>query len=265
MTLTITPIASSITDNWFYAIRAQSDLVLVDPIDAGRAIDFARRSGATNVRIFVTHAHPDHTAGNDEVASSLGCAVVASRHPDFLDVPADDRVGDGDTLRIGDTQWRVLHTPGHTTGHIALYHPGHLISGDVLFVGGTGHCRAGGEPDSLYETFSQRITQLPDDTMFYPGHDYALRNYDFCLEVEPENNLAAERRAQAEAFYAGNPRRAPWLQTLGDERRVNPFHRTNDPALQKALRGRLSELWPSGEDDPARAAFKALRRRRDTF
>lgn len=265
MSLRITPIASTISDNWFYAIENGGDLLLIDPIDSERAIAFARASNPSRVRILATHGHPDHIGGNDDVVRALGCTVIASRHPDIVDTPANDHVGNGDTLRVGETTWRVLHTPGHTTGHISLYHPGHLISGDVLFVGGVGNCRFGGDPHELYDTLTQRLRELPDETIFYPGHDYAPRNYEFCLEVEPTNTFAAHLQREATAFYNGNPRRRPLLHTLGDERRYNPFHRTHEPLLQRHLRAKLEAQWPAHESDPARAAFIALRGRRDSF
>src|SRR5690625_3053209 len=99
----ITPLASTISDNWFYAIEDNKDLILVDPIDARVAIDYARQRTPERVRIFNTHGHPDHIGGNDEVVQALRCEVIASAHPDIMDPPAQTHVKHGDTVEIGDT------------------------------------------------------------------------------------------------------------------------------------------------------------------
>lgn len=261
----ITPLASTVSDNWFYAIEDDGDLLLIDPIDAERAIAHVRARDPQRVRILNTHGHPDHVAGNDAVVEALDCDVIASAHPDIFDPPAQTHVGDGDIIEVGDSSWQVLHAPGHTMGHIVLYHAGHLVCGDVFFVGGIGNCRFGGDPDELYTTVEERLRGLPDATLLYPGHDYALRNMEFCLSVEPTNHAASAHMEKARAHYGDNPRRAPYLTTLGEERGYNPFHRSQDSALQATLQRSLAGVWPADESNLSRAAFKALRSGRDTF
>jgi sulfur dioxygenase len=83
-------------------------------------------------------------------------------------------VKDGDTVYIGDMQVKIMHVPGHTPDSIALYLPevGHLYSGDTILIGGTGRTDfAGGDPAQSYDSI-QRMFQLPDDTIMWPGHDY---------------------------------------------------------------------------------------------
>lgn len=261
----ITPIASTVSDNWFYAIEDDGDLLLVDPIDAERAIDHVRARQPKRVRIVATHGHPDHIGGNAEVVQATGARVIASGYSDIFDTPADERVTEGDTVTVGRATWTVRHAPGHTNGHIVLYHPGHLISGDVYFAGGIGNCRFGGDVHDLYRTVTERLATLPDNTVFYPGHDYTVRNMEFCLEVDPDNAQAAALKERANRFYGDDPRRAPFLLTLGDERAYNPFHRVGHADVQTTVRTRLAGFWPQDVDDAADAAFRALRARRDRF
>lgn len=258
----ILPLASTFTDNWFYLIIDEADALLVDPIDAEVAVRAVRDAGVDRVRLFVTHAHPDHIGGNDAVVEELGCEVIASAHPDVMDVARDTSVREGDVLKVGASEWRVRHAPGHTAGHIVLHSPGHLISGDVFFAAGVGHCRFGGDPGQLYETVTRRLSDVPDDTTFYPGHDYAARNTQWALSVEPDNALAL---AQAEALREHTRADGPALYTLGHERSFNPFHRVGDPALQAHIASQHPGAVDASVADPAERAFRALRSLRDAF
>ena len=89
--------------------------------------------------------------------------------------PADGVLADGDSLRIGDFEWRVIHTPGHTPGGICLYNSdcGICLTGDTLFVGSVG--RVDGPRifgTHLLNSIRTKLLVLPDDTQIFPGHDY---------------------------------------------------------------------------------------------
>jgi hydroxyacylglutathione hydrolase len=82
-------------------------------------------------------------------------------------------VADGHLLPLGAWQARVLHTPGHTPGAICLSFPGHLFTGDTLFVEAAGRTDLpGGSLDQLIQSLQEKIMPLPDDTRIWPGHDY---------------------------------------------------------------------------------------------
>lgn len=252
----IAALASTISDNFFYLVVDGDEGLLVDPFDAPVAIDAVRARSLERVRIFTTHGHPDHCAGNAEVVRALGCEVLASGHAEQFRVEADTYLRDGDTLEVGGARFTMYWAPGHTDGHLVAVTDGHAISGDVYFVGGCGHCRFGGDVDALYETFAQRLVGLPDATMFYPGHDYAAHNLAFCLSIEPDHAVAQSLAARAKTHGRED---GPFLLTLGDERSYNPFHRTEDPALQARLRALGHEVVDG------RSAFKTLRALRDAF
>lgn len=252
----IRALASTISDNFFYLVLDDGDALLIDPFDARLAIETVRDLAPDRVRVFTTHGHPDHCGGNAMVKEALGCEVIASAHASMFPVEADRQLRDGDELTVGATTWQVRWAPGHTDGHLALHHEGHLISGDVYFVGGSGHCKFGGDPDELYRTFAERLADVPDDTTFYPGHDYAARNLEFCLSVEPDNAGAAAFATRLEGHTRAD---GPVLTTLGHERSYNPFHRAGDPELQQRLRDLELDVTD------ARTAFKAVRALRDRF
>ncbi len=137
-----------------------------------------------------THGHADHVAGNRHWAEATGARVVvhhldweffsrpemqaAARAEGFPPLEhADLLVKDGDRLPLGRRQAAILHTPGHTPGAICLYFPGHLFTGDTLFVGAAGRTDLpGGSLEALIASLAAKIMPLPDETVVWPGHDY---------------------------------------------------------------------------------------------
>jgi hydroxyacylglutathione hydrolase len=99
---------------------------------------------------------------------------------------ADWLVRDGDLVPLGRLQGTVLHTPGHTPGAICLYFPGHLFTGDTLFVGAAGRTDLpGGSLAQLIASLEAKIMPLPDETRIWPGHDYG---------ETPTSTLGEEKR-----------------------------------------------------------------------
>mgnify|MGYP001783160597 FL=1 len=80
---------------------------------------------------------------------------------------------DGEVIKIGNGVLHVIHVPGHSPGHIALYdkEDGFIIGGDILFQGSVGRTDLpGGNHNQLIEGIRKRLMTLPDDTIVYPGH-----------------------------------------------------------------------------------------------
>ena len=85
----------------------------------------------------------------------------------------DTLLEDGDTIQVGETLLTVLHTPGHTPGSICLYSPGHVFTGDTLFVQAVGRTDLpGGSGSQLIESVHRKVYSLPDNTIVWPGHHY---------------------------------------------------------------------------------------------
>jgi glyoxylase-like metal-dependent hydrolase (beta-lactamase superfamily II) len=103
----------------------------------------------------------------------------ASPKPDVL-------LKDNDTVNIGEIRLNVIHTPGHTPGGICLYAPGHIFTGDTLFVGAVGRADLpGGSLKQLLSSIREKIYTLPVDTIVWPGHDYGpLPSSTVQLEIE---------------------------------------------------------------------------------
>ena len=252
-------LSSTVTDNYFYLLAADDggEGALIDPVDAKVALKAVDRHKIELRYIISTHGHPDHTRGNGPVKEKTGASLCA-HEDDRSWVGAVDRVlSHGDELPLGGEVLSVLHTPGHTPGHISVYTLGHLFCGDTIFVSGAGNCRYGGNPRRLYRSFVDIFDALPDDTRIYPGHDYAATNLKFALTLDPGSQAARDKLEQAlEAD-------GHCLATLGEERSYNPFARVHEADFQKALRKTHPDaIGP--QDDPERV-FVAVRGLRDNW
>ena len=130
-----------------------------------------------------THHHSDHAGSLWQLSRIFDAKVVAHRSSP---IPHDLDVDDGDTLRIGGLEVKVLHTPGHTEDSICLYDAKHLFTGDTLLIGSCGRTDfVGGSPRRMFRSLHSVILNLPPKTIVYPGHDYG--------EV-PFRRLSAEAR-----------------------------------------------------------------------
>lgn len=167
---------------------ATRQAIVIDPGDEpDRILDFLRENALAVQAIICTHAHFDHIGAVGDVKKATGAKVLI--HPDDAelygqakdqaaiwgfavdDTPhPDGSLHEGDTIRVGELSFQVLHTPGHSPGGICLYGEGILITGDTLFHGSVGRTDFhGGSVDRLRESF-RRLLDLPEDTAVYSGH-----------------------------------------------------------------------------------------------
>lgn len=163
-------------------------------IDAGMdpdpLIDAARRAGAVR-RIVLTHAHADHIAGLRRVKDAFPDAEIllhgaerrwladpnlnlsAAFGAPFSAPEADRLLEGGETLELGPTRWRVLHTPGHSPGGVTLHCAEARIAfvGDTLFAGSIGRFDfPTSDEHALFHSVRDTLYALPDDTRILPGH-----------------------------------------------------------------------------------------------
>jgi len=170
-----------------YVILDGGEAMVIDPGEPAEEL-FEALQGHTVTTLVNTHAHIDHVGGNAAVKQRTGAEFVC--HADAaqmlpsvpaqgrmfgIDVapsPAPDRlIAEGDTLKVGEVELRVVDVPGHAPGHIALVGDGFVIGGDVLFAGSIGRTDLpGGDFDQLMESIRTRLLVLPDDTVVLSGH-----------------------------------------------------------------------------------------------
>ncbi|MGO9014227.1 MAG: MBL fold metallo-hydrolase [Dissulfurispiraceae bacterium] len=184
---------------------ASKKAIVVDPGDEpDRIVGIVNEMGLTVEVIVCTHGHFDHIAvvgdiknqtgarvaiHRDELALYNGAKDMAAFWGHSMDVPPapDILLSEGDTLKIGDLNFSVLHTPGHSPGGICLYADNTVITGDTLFMGSVGRTDFfGGDIKKLKQSF-QRLMALPEDTNVLPGHGPATT-----IGREKKENMFAE-------------------------------------------------------------------------
>src|SRR6476660_2298054 len=167
------------------------EAIVVDPGDDITNIT-ARldQHGLTVKAIVITHAHIDHIGGAAKLKALTGAPVYMNQNDAdlyaHLDTQArwlgvvppsrteiDSEAREGDTLNLGDAQFHILHTPGHTQGSISIWIPAEnkLVAGDTLFRDSIGRTDLpGGDGRQILRSIHDKLMPLPDDTIVIPGH-----------------------------------------------------------------------------------------------
>ena len=176
-------------DNYSYLIIDESNntACIIDPSEAKPIIDYIEKENIILKYILNTHHHFDHIGGNKDLKKKYNSIVVgykddASRIPEI-----DVLVEDGQVWKADNFKAKIIHIPGHTTGHIGIYffNDKLIFTGDTLFSLGCGRIFEG----TYQEMFNSlnKIKNLPEDTKIYCGHEYTLQNSKFCIKHDPKN------------------------------------------------------------------------------
>jgi glyoxylase-like metal-dependent hydrolase (beta-lactamase superfamily II) len=199
-----------LAENAYIVEHVQSrKAVVIDPGDEGEEI-LSRLSecGIALDKILLTHGHFDHVGAVRALRERTGARVhvhadevermrSAGRQGGMFglrvqDPPAPDvLVREGDVVELGDQRFRVLHTPGHTPGHVTFLTGEMAFVGDLIFAGSIGRTDLpGGSHGDLIRAVREKIFTLPDRTVLFPGHG-------------PATTVGEERRSNP--YFAGEP------------------------------------------------------------
>ena len=145
---------------------------LIDPAwDMTEVYKYIKTNSLTLKKILLTHSHHDHVNAVDEILSYFDPEIhINKKEKSFWKKNYDNFVINygGDSIYLGETEIKSLHTPGHTPGS-TCYHIGNdLIAGDTLFVFGCGRCDLhGGNPEEMFVTLKDIKTSLDPKTIIF--------------------------------------------------------------------------------------------------
>ncbi len=154
--------------------------------------DFIAEKKLTVKQLLCTHLHLDHIFGNPFVLDTYNVSPRAHTldveqlpkaseqargafglHGEFRDIPVREPLSEGEVIKFGASEIKVLHVPGHSPGSLAFHSEkdGFVIVGDALFLGSIGRTDLwGGSHEQLVASIHDKILSLPGETVIYPGH-----------------------------------------------------------------------------------------------
>ena len=175
-----------ITDN------KSKESAIIDPAwDMSEVYKYIDENNLILKKILLTHSHHDHINAIDEILISHDLEIhINKKEKVFWKKEYDSFVINhgGDTIKLGETEIRSLHTPGHTPGSTCYHIGDDLIAGDTLFVFGCGRCDLhGGNPEEMFNTLKDIKMSLDPKTIILPGHNYSIKR-ESTLQEEIQGN-----------------------------------------------------------------------------
>jgi glyoxylase-like metal-dependent hydrolase (beta-lactamase superfamily II) len=191
VTIQCLPVGPLETNCYIVSCDATKRAAIIDPGDEPERI--VRATVAYDLQvdyILNTHAHPDHIGANCAVRERVGGrllvheadrAAVEAPPLHWLLIgmrpngcPVDGTIAEGDELPLGQLSLRVMHTPGHSPGGVCFVLDTVVFTGDTLFAGGMGRTDfPGGSEELIRQSLRRLVTELPGETVVYPGHGEA--------------------------------------------------------------------------------------------
>jgi hydroxyacylglutathione hydrolase len=243
-------------DNYSYIIQDSNTntVGVIDPSEFKPIDDFIKKKNNKIDFILNTHHHFDHTGGNLELKKKYDCKIIGSIKDEKRIPGINVKLQNNDIFKFGDTEFKIILVPGHTSGHICFYSDKEKIifTGDTLFSLGCGRVFEGTYSQMLESL--NKIKKLPKQTNIYCGHEYTKKNLDFCIEMDSNNHFLKNKEKW---FISRKGKKEPTLPvSIEEELNTNIFLRCDAPSVKKSL---------GMENSSEVEIFKKLRDLKDSF
>ncbi len=183
----------SCTLTYLIADQETKEAVFIDPVETHLEdyIALLQEHGFTLKYSLETHVHADHVTASGQLRQKLGAKTAVSSLCGAEN--ADFQMQHGDTFEFGQEESiNVIGTPGHTAGSVSFLWRNCVFTGDALFIDGCGRTDfQGGSAEQLYDSITQRLFTLPDETIVYPGLDYKGRYISSIVQERTSNSRLA--------------------------------------------------------------------------
>ncbi|KAL9265020.1 Hydroxyacylglutathione hydrolase cytoplasmic-like protein [Drosera capensis] len=217
-------------DNYAYLVidERTREAAAVDPVEPEKVVKVAEENGAVVKMVLTTHHHWDHAGGNEKIKELVPGIKVYGGSIDNVK-GCTDKVDSGDKISLG-AGLSIIHTNGHISYYITDKDESTVVfTGDTLFVAGCGKFFEG-TAEQMYKSLCTTLGSLPEPTEVYCGHEYTVKNLQFALTVEPENEKIKDKLLWAQQQREAGLPTIP--SSIKDELETNPFVRVDLPEIQ---------------------------------
>ncbi len=211
-------------DNFSYILIDQNkNACVIDPSESEPIINFVEKNNIKIKYILNTHHHFDHIGGNKKIKKKYNAKIVAYKN-DLHRIPdVDISLKNNQIWTAENFKSKIIHIPGHTTGHICFFFENEKIAftGDTLFSLGCGRIFEGTYEEMFISL--KKLKELPKETKIYCGHEYTLKNSEFCLKYDKNNKRLQKKITEIKNKVNNNIPTVP--STIDDEIACNIFLR----------------------------------------
>ena len=188
-------IIKCLKDNYSYLVidNKTNSACVIDPSESKPIINFVKKKNINLKFILNTHHHYDHEGGNKELKKKYSAKVIGFEEDKDRIPEIDIFLKDREVWKYNNFELKIFHIPGHTSGHICIniYKEKLLFTGDTLFSLGCGRIFEG-TYEQMFNSL-ELIKKFTLDSKIYCGHEYTLKNSQFC-SIYDKNNIKLKEK-----------------------------------------------------------------------